>query len=91
MPRGLRNLGAFAIRYSAQLNAYAFLLTDRYPYAGPPADAGSVPEEVEEETPPADEEPPSAAPETLADPTDPRGVWRNSPFVAKPMEPEPPA
>jgi hypothetical protein len=43
MPRGLRNLGAYALRYSAQVDAYALLLTDRYPYAGPPADAESVP------------------------------------------------
>ena len=38
MPRGLRNLGAFCLRYAAQTSAYSFLLlTDRYPYAGPPA------------------------------------------------------
>jgi hypothetical protein len=53
MPRGLRNLGAFALRYSAQTSAYAYLLTDRYPYAGPPA--GDVPEVVVE--PPATPEP----------------------------------
>lgn len=35
MPRGLRDIGAFAVRYSAQLDAYTFLLTDRYPYTGP--------------------------------------------------------
>lgn len=35
MPQGLRNLGAFALRYSAQVNGYAFLVTDRYPYSGP--------------------------------------------------------
>jgi hypothetical protein len=90
MPRGLRNLGAFAIRYSAQLNAYAFLLTDRYPYGGPPADAESVPEVPGEG--PLDGEPraaPPEAPPTSADPTDPRGVWRDSPFVNKPAEPEP--
>jgi len=34
-PWGLRNLSAYAIRYSAQLNAYAFLLTDAYPNASP--------------------------------------------------------
>jgi hypothetical protein len=92
MPRGLRNLGAFAIRYSAQLNAYAFLLTDRYPYAGPPADAESVPEALQES--PLGGDPaavPPEAPPTSADPTDPRGVWRDSPFVNKPVEPEPPA
>jgi uncharacterized protein DUF4389 len=35
MPRGLRNLGVFALRYHAQVAAYVWLLTDRYPYAGP--------------------------------------------------------
>jgi hypothetical protein len=38
MPRGLRNLGAYALRYSAQTHGYALLLTDRYPYSGPPAE-----------------------------------------------------
>ncbi len=35
MPRGLRNLGVFALRYQGQVAAYVSLLTDRYPYAGP--------------------------------------------------------
>ena len=35
MPEGLRNLGAVSLRYSAQVNAYLFLLTDRYPYSAP--------------------------------------------------------
>jgi hypothetical protein len=35
MPRGLRNLGVFALRYSAQLNAYLWLITDAYPFSGP--------------------------------------------------------
>ena len=35
MPRGLRNLGVFALRYHAQVAAYVSILTDRYPYAGP--------------------------------------------------------
>jgi hypothetical protein len=35
MPRGLRNLMAYSIRYNAQVNAYWLLLTDRYPYSGP--------------------------------------------------------
>jgi Domain of unknown function (DUF4389) len=35
MPRQLRDLGAVVQRYSAQYYAYAFLLTDRYPYMGP--------------------------------------------------------
>ena len=36
-PRGLRNLGAFYLRYNAQTTGYAALLTDRYPYTGPTA------------------------------------------------------
>jgi hypothetical protein len=35
VPRGLRNLGAFELRYYAQTAAYWYLLTDRYPYSGP--------------------------------------------------------
>jgi hypothetical protein len=35
MPRGLRNLGVYSLRYSAQVNAYLFLLTDAYPFSGP--------------------------------------------------------
>jgi hypothetical protein len=43
MPDGLRRLGLFALRFSAQTNAYGWaLLTSRYPYPGPPAD--SMPE-----------------------------------------------
>lgn len=37
MPRGLRDLGAWSVGYGAQLGAYLFLLTDRYPYTGPRA------------------------------------------------------
>lgn len=37
MPTGFRNVGAWALRYSAQVNAYLYLLTDRYPYSGPEA------------------------------------------------------
>jgi hypothetical protein len=37
VPRGLRNLGAFYLRYSAQVYGYLYLLTDRYPYSGPQA------------------------------------------------------
>ena len=36
MPEGLRNAGAHALRYSAQVNAYATLVTDRYPFSAPP-------------------------------------------------------
>jgi hypothetical protein len=35
MPIGLRNLGAYTIRYSAQFDAYLFLVTGRYPDSGP--------------------------------------------------------
>ena len=45
MPGGLRNLGAFALHYQAQLNAYVYLLTDRYPYSGP---VGGEPDPVDE-------------------------------------------
>jgi hypothetical protein len=36
MPLGFRNLGAYILRYSAQVNGYAYVLTDSYPYSGPP-------------------------------------------------------
>jgi hypothetical protein len=36
-PRGLRDLVAYCIGYGAQLSAYLFLVTDRYPYSGPNA------------------------------------------------------
>jgi uncharacterized protein DUF4389 len=35
VPRGLRNLGAFQLRYTAQAVGYVYLLTDSYPYSGP--------------------------------------------------------
>ncbi|WP_411278289.1 DUF4389 domain-containing protein [Gaiella sp.] len=35
MPEGLRNLGAVSLRYSAQVSAYVFLVTESYPYAAP--------------------------------------------------------
>jgi hypothetical protein len=59
MPEGLRNLGASCIRYTAQLDAYLFLLTDRYPFASPvlegaePAPEPSVPESPPPFEPPA--------------------------------------
>jgi hypothetical protein len=37
VPPGLRNLGAFYLRYSAQVYGYLYLLTDRYPFSGPQA------------------------------------------------------
>ena len=44
MPEGLRNLGAIAIRYTAQTNAYGAILTDRYPYASPALRPAEQPE-----------------------------------------------
>jgi hypothetical protein len=35
MPLGLRNAGALALRYQAQVLGYALLLSDAYPYSGP--------------------------------------------------------
>lgn len=35
MPPGLRNLGAFVVRYDAQTKAYLLVITDRYPHASP--------------------------------------------------------
>ena len=34
-PEGLRNVGAFVVRYWAQTYGYVYLLTDRYPFSGP--------------------------------------------------------
>jgi hypothetical protein len=31
MPKGMRDLGAYCVRYAAQTNAYLLLLTDAYP------------------------------------------------------------
>jgi hypothetical protein len=42
-PWGLRNLIAYALRYQAQLNAYVYLVTDRYPHASP-LEGENVPE-----------------------------------------------
>ena len=44
MPAGLQRMGAFALRYDAQMNAYVLVLTDRYPYSGPWLTVGSAPE-----------------------------------------------
>jgi hypothetical protein len=60
MPQGLRNLGAYALRYTGQTNAYAYLLTDRYPYGGPgPVARAAAPAPPPPAVPPA----PAAAPE----------------------------
>lgn len=41
MPQGLRDLGAFSIRYSGQLNAYLYFVTAAYPDSGPRPDPAS--------------------------------------------------
>jgi Domain of unknown function (DUF4389) len=59
---GLCNLGAYALRYQAQLNAYLYLVADRYPHASPlegrAAPAESPPDEPSLQTTPS---PPSTA------------------------------
>jgi Domain of unknown function (DUF4389) len=45
MPRGLRDLGAWSIRYGGQADAYLFFVTERYAYAGPYEFAEPPPEE----------------------------------------------
>jgi hypothetical protein len=62
MPTGLRDLGAAGIRYSAQLSAYALLVTDRYPYAAPFLDDAAGDRE------PAPALTPLAAPGTFGEP-----------------------
>lgn len=52
MPAGFRDLGAFAIRYTAQTYAYTLLLTSQYPNSSP--------------TPPSPVEPEPAFPEATA-------------------------
>ena len=61
MPLGMRNAGAFVLRYEAQLGAYGFyLLTDRYPYSGP-AERFGEPVEDEPEAEPFEPAPAFAA------------------------------
>ncbi len=43
MPRGLRDAATYSIAYSAQLYAYAFIVTDRYPSADPATALGTLP------------------------------------------------
>ncbi len=43
MPRGLRDLVAYGLSYAAQFDAYAFLLTDRYPNSDPQTAIGDLP------------------------------------------------
>jgi hypothetical protein len=44
MPTGLRKIGAAAVRYSAQTNAYWFIVTADYPYASPSLQPPAEPE-----------------------------------------------
>ena len=44
MPVGLRNAGAYALRYTAQTNAYFFLVAPAYPYSGPCLESAPAPE-----------------------------------------------
>ena len=48
MPTGLRRIGAAAVRYSAQTNAYWFVVTDDYPYASPSLQRPAEPEPEQE-------------------------------------------
>jgi Domain of unknown function (DUF4389) len=41
VPQGLRDLGAYALRYQGQLNAYLYFVTERYPDSGPRPDPAS--------------------------------------------------
>ena len=43
IPLGLRNAGSHALRYNAQANGYLLLLTDRYPFSGPPVEEPLAP------------------------------------------------
>jgi len=43
MPRGMRDAGAYALSYQAQLLAYLFVLTDRYPNSDPLAALDDLP------------------------------------------------
>ncbi len=47
VPRNLRNVGIYAIRYSAQLYAYSLFVTERYPHSSPLVATGVPLEEPE--------------------------------------------
>lgn len=51
MPEGLRNLGAYCLRYMQQTYGYVYLLTDSYPFAGPAEYLEPEPEEEPEALP----------------------------------------
>jgi len=61
MPLGLRNLGAFALRYIAQAYAYLLLVTGAYPYSGPCLE-GPPPPAVAPASPPPGTAAPTAWP-----------------------------
>jgi hypothetical protein len=46
MPVGLRNAGAFALRYTAQTTAYFLLVSPAYPYSGPCLESAPAPAPV---------------------------------------------
>ena len=48
LPRGLRDAIAYALSYSAQLDAYLFLLTDRYPNSDPQTALVELPSRVDD-------------------------------------------
>jgi hypothetical protein len=63
MPTGLRNLGAYAVRYLAQTNAYWFIVTDAYPHASPalrpPPEPEPVPHSYYQPQPEPEQRPPT--------------------------------
>jgi Domain of unknown function (DUF4389) len=55
MAQSLRNAGAYGLRYNAQTTGYLSILTDRYPFSGPPAREEQPPAEtVESPQPPSE-------------------------------------
>ena len=62
MPVGLAELGAAALRYLAQTNAYLLLLTDRYPYSSPALATEQPEPEPEPSEPDAPAEPEPSEP-----------------------------
>ncbi len=70
MPEGLRDLIAVALRYDVQTNAYALIVTDRYPYSGPTLETGPVlaPETPSAPPAPSGWAPPVAPPDWTTNP-----------------------
>jgi hypothetical protein len=46
VPEGIRNVAAWCLRYTAQTDAYLYLLTDVYPHSSPLEGAEPAPEPV---------------------------------------------